>query len=70
VALLPLAEHLAARGVLAVDSLTDDDASDLLVINSRYRWESAAENDLAAQRLRAALRRCATGEPDGKGGKG
>jgi hypothetical protein len=44
-------EWLAARGVLAVDALTDEQALNV--------WAVTAYQD-----LRAALRRCATGEPE------
>ena len=47
----------AARGVLAVDSLTDEQAEDAWLAGGHF------DTFRHPDRLRAALRRCATGEP-------
>ena len=51
-----VAQQLAARGVLAVTSLTDEQAFHILD-------QGPAPQVHAGEDLRAALRRCATGEP-------
>jgi hypothetical protein len=53
-AVYPLADWLVANGVLAVDALTDGDLAAFDLTN-----RPGSESD----RVRAALRRCATGEP-------
>ena len=49
----PLSSFLAARGVLAIDALTDADCAKLV-------WTQSIHEE--PTELRAALRRCATGE--------
>jgi hypothetical protein len=66
---LYLAQYLAGRGVLAVDSLTDEQAGELI---EDVDWDSFYTGDGeamipapgAAEAVRAALRRCATGETE------
>ena len=56
---LELAAYLAARGVLAVDSLTDEQACE--IGDGYYLNNEMAET---AKDVRAALRRCATGDAE------
>jgi hypothetical protein len=51
-----MAEWLASRGVLAVDALTDEQAE-------MFDLQDRVGGQYSPELVRAALRRCATGEP-------